>query len=166
MSGTPWLDEVEDAAWRGWLAASERIRTAVSRDLVRDHGLSEPEFAVLVHLSESPGRSMRMTDLADGLTWSRSRLSHLAGRMEARGLLARRGCPSDARGAFATLTAAGLSEITEAAPSHVRSVRRAMFDHLDSEQVRQLGSITAALLAGLAPAGPDDCPPCADPDHR
>ena len=143
--GVPWLDDEEQAAWRGWIAVSHRVTAAINRDLARDHGISDAEYAVLVQLSEAPDHTVRMGALAESLTWSRSRLSHLLGRMEARGLVVRRGCPSDARGAFAVLTPSGMEEIAGAAPSHVRSVRRHFLDLLDREQLRQLASITDAL---------------------
>lgn len=145
-----WLDEDEDRAWRSWIQATLRVQAAVARDLAREHGLSDAEYAVLVTLSEAPGREVRMRDLAARLGWSRSRLSHLLTRMEGRGSIERRGCPSDARGAFAHLTDAGQAEIEAAAPGHVASVRRHFLAHLDRDQLRALAELCGAL------AGSDD----------
>jgi DNA-binding MarR family transcriptional regulator len=158
-----WLEEEEQAAWRGWVRASHRIAAAVARDLHAGHELSDAEYAVLVALSEAPDHIMRMGTLAASLDWSRSRLSHLLSRMEGRGLVVREGCASDARGAFARLTAAGMDEITRAAPDHVDSVRRHFLDLLDAEQIRQLGAITAALLANAPTAYADDTCPDEEP---
>ena len=151
-----WLDEHEQAAWRGFVAVTHRVSAAIARDLQRDHGLSEPEYAVLVALSEAEGATLRMGELAAGLEWSRSRLSHMLSRMEQRGLITKVDCPSDARGAFAALTDAGLAEITAAAPAHVASVRRHFLDHLDRQQLEAVASITAALLAS-SPGCPSGC---------
>jgi DNA-binding MarR family transcriptional regulator len=167
MAQAEWLDDQEMSAWRGWVTVTERVRAAIGRDMARDHGMSDAEYAVLVYLSEAPERLMRMTDLAAGLNWSKSRLSHLITRMESRGLVTKRDCPSDARGSFAGLTDAGLAEITSAAPSHVASVRRHFFDHLERSEISQLDAILAAVLARMDES-PRPCPlsdpePGADP---
>ncbi len=143
---TRWLTPSEDRAWRAWLAMTERLRTQIARDLLLDSGLSDPDYMVLVHLSEAEGCRIRMSDLAARLNWSKSRLSHQLARMQARGLVQREECPSDARGAFAVLTACGLGAIERAAPNHVGSVRRHFIDVLDAEQLSQLSAI-AELVA-------------------
>jgi DNA-binding MarR family transcriptional regulator len=144
---TRWLTPSEDRAWRAWLAMAERLRAQIARDLLVDSGLSDADYMVLVHLSEAEGRRVRMNDLAARLNWSKSRLSHQLARMQARGLVQREECPSDARGAFAVLAAGGLAEIERAAPKHVASVRRHLIDLLDEEQLSQLSDI-AELVAG------------------
>ena len=164
-----WLDDDEAAAWRNWVSLSARVHAAVARDLARDHRLSEAEYAVLVNLSEAPCHRVRMTELAVRLEWSRSRLSHLVGRMEARGLLQRVDCAEDGRSSFAVLTARGLEQIRDAAPDHVASVRRHLIDVLGRDELRQLRVITGAVLdrmeaTGACPVedpcdavGPDPC---------
>ena len=144
-----WLDPVEMRAWRGHLRSSWLLAAAIERDL-RRLGLSHPDYYVLVQLSESAGLRMRMTDLADGIQWSKSRLSHHIDRMERRGLVHREECASDARGAFACLTEAGLRAIQTAAPDHVGSVRRHYLDALSEDQLRQAGDINEALIAHLS----------------
>ncbi len=104
---------------------------------------------VLVHLSEATDHRVRMTDLAARLNWSKSRLSHQLARMQARGLVERDDCASDARGAFAVLGACGLAEIERAAPAHVASVRRHFIDVLDQEQLEQLAAIAERVVAHL-----------------
>src|ERR1700687_2886498 len=109
---TRWLDEREARACRGFIHMSELLRAQLERELQSDSGLSDADYVILVMLSESENRAMRMTDLAAELLWSKSRLSHQVSRMEERGLVERTNCPSDARGAFATLTDAGFDQIT------------------------------------------------------
>lgn len=128
-----------------WLVAA-----AIERDL-RAAGLSHPEYYVLVQLSEAPANRMRMTDLAEGIQWSKSRLSHQITRMEERGLVRRTECPGDARGTFARITAAGLRAIREAAPGHVESVRRHFVDALSAEQLLRMGDISDTVIHHLAP---------------
>ena len=141
-----WLDPVEMRAWRGHLRMSWLVAAAIERDL-RRAGLSHPDYYVLVQLSESRDRRMRMTDLADGIQWSKSRLSHHIDRMEQRGLVRREDCESDARGAFACLTPAGLRAIEAAAPDHVDSIRRHLVDVLSAEQLESLGDISDSVIA-------------------
>jgi DNA-binding MarR family transcriptional regulator len=152
METTRWLDETEAGAWRGHLCMSWLLAAAVERDLVHEAGLSSADYQVLVALSEHPDHRMRMTELAAGMLWSKSRLSHQIARMEARGLVRREGCPGDARGAFAVLTATGLQVIQEAAPGHVESIRRHLLSALTSEQIAALAGITQAVVGHLSGA--------------
>ena len=144
-----WLDPAEMRAWRGHIRMSWLLAAAIERDL-RRLGLSHPDYYVLVQLSESADHRMRMTELAEGIQWSKSRLSHHIDRMERRGLVRREDCASDARGAFACLTAAGLRAIQAAAPDHVESIRRHFLDPLGGEQLSQLGDINEELIAHLS----------------
>ena len=94
-----------------------------------------------------------MNDLAARLNWSKSRLSHQLARMQARGLVQREECPSDARGAYAVLGACGLAEIERAAPMHLASVRRHLIDVLDAEQLSQLSTIAELVVGQLRTHG-------------
>ncbi len=146
---THWLNEQEDRAWRGWLGMQNLLRSQIARDLQQECGLSDTDYMVLVHLSESAGGEVRMSDLATLLRWSKSRLSHQVGRMEARGLLTRTGCPTDARGSMAVLTGSGRAEIQRAAPFHVASVRRHLIDLLPPDQLEALTEIAAIVVDHL-----------------
>ncbi|HWH35926.1 MAG TPA: MarR family transcriptional regulator [Acidimicrobiales bacterium] len=150
MAATRWLDEEETRAWRGFLRLHQVLRAELERELNVDAGLSLSDYEVLVGLSEAEEHRLRMYTLAEQLAWSRSRLSHQVTRMQARGLVRREECPTDARGAFATLTPAGLAAIEAAAPGHLEGVRRHFFDRLTSEQVRSLAELTTSVL-GVEP---------------
>jgi DNA-binding MarR family transcriptional regulator len=149
VENIPWLDAEQDQAWRAWLTMVERLRSQIGRDLLVECGLSEPDYMVLVHLSEADGHRIRMNDLAARLNWSKSRLSHQLDRMQARGLVRRATCPSDRRGTFAELEAAGLSEIQRASPKHVLSVRRHLIDVLDRQQLANLHEIAERVIDHL-----------------
>ena len=144
-----WLDESESRAWRSWLTMNNRLRERIARDLYDDSGLSWADYEVLVHLSEEDGHRVRMSELAERLDWSKSRLSHQVARMEARGLVSREECPSDARGAFAALQEDGLAEIRRAAPAHVASVRRHFIDVLGDDELERLSDLADAVLDHL-----------------
>ena len=144
-----WLDEAEDRAWRGYLRMRTLLHAQILRDLAREAALSGPDYDVLSHVSESPGRRSRLGELAERMAWSRSRLSHHLTRMERRGLVTREDCPSDGRGAFVVLTDAGFRVIQAAAPGHVASVRRNFVDLLSREQLDALTSITDTVVGHL-----------------
>lgn len=150
MAEPRWLDDQEARAWRGFLHMHQLLRVALERELVADAGLSLADYEVLVALSEAKGRRLRMSVLAEGLHWSRSRLSHQLARMHDRELVRRQDCPTDARGAFAVLTPDGLRAIEQAAPGHLAGVRRHLLDRLTPQQVRALGEIADAVTAPLA----------------
>lgn len=148
-----WLNNEEKALWRDYLALQGRLHLEIQRDLKESSGLTEPEFEVLVHLSEADG-PLRMTALADALQWERSRVSHQVTRMAKRGLVQRTSCPEDGRGAFVSTTDEGMREIEKAAPDHVRTVRRVFLDRLDDDDKRELARLLA-LVEGTG-GGPQD----------
>lgn len=158
MDTPKWLDEEESRAWRGFVHMHQVLRAVLERELARDSALSLADYDVLVYLSEAEDQRLRMCVLADQLQWSRSRLSHQVARMQERGLLCREECVTDARGAFAVLTPAGLAAIEAAAPSHLASVRRHLLDRLSAEQVQVLGEISDAVLGPRRLPADDEAP--------
>ena len=102
-----WLSAPEQDAWRSWLDASRLLNAELSRELLEGHGLSIADYEILVQLSESPERRMRMSELAERTLASRSRLSHQIDRMEKAGFVTREACKQDARGFWAVLTETG-----------------------------------------------------------
>jgi DNA-binding MarR family transcriptional regulator len=144
---TRWLSEEEQRTWRLFLQACESVFAATDAQLIRDSGLPHGYYEILVHLSEAPSRALRMTQLARASTYSKSRLSHAVARFEERGWVQRRDCATDRRGQIAQLTDEGFAVLAAAAPGHVDQVRRSLMDVLTPEQVRQLGEISAAIIA-------------------
>jgi DNA-binding MarR family transcriptional regulator len=144
-----WLDDGQQRAWRSYRRMAALLAARVNRDLARDSGLSEPDYDVLSHLSESPGHKARLSELAGRMLWSNSRLSHHLTRMQQRGLVRRCGCPDDGRGADILLTDEGLRAIEAAAPQHVASVRTHLVDVLSADQLRALGDIADTVLTHL-----------------
>lgn len=151
-----WLTDEEKALWRDYLAVQGRLHLAIQRDLKATSSLTEPEFEVLVYLSEAEG-PLRMTALSDALQWERSRLSHQVTRMVRRGLVQRTSCPTDGRGAFVSATEEGMREIGDAAPDHVATVRREFLDRLSEQDKRELARLLALVegSSGDAPSGDD-----------
>src|SRR5579859_2682550 len=152
-----WLTPGEQQVWRDFLRVHRDLMAAVGRQLIRDSGLSGPEYAVLVSLSEAPGERLRPVGLMESLDWEQSRVSHQVTRMERRGLIAREECASDGRGAFVVLTEAGRAAITSAAPGHVATVRQLVFDRLAPDDIKQLGASYTQILQAIdeSQLGPD-----------
>jgi DNA-binding MarR family transcriptional regulator len=69
--------------------------------------------------------------------------------MQRRGLVAREECAADRRGAFVGLAGAGRAAIEKAAPAHVHTVRRLVFDGLSTEHVAMLEATVTEVLARL-----------------
>ena len=149
MADPRWLDDEEQRAWRAYLEASRRVMDLLERDLQAASGLPVTYYEVLVRLSEAPGRTMRMSELARRSLSSPSRLSHAVARMEDLGWIRREACPSDRRGSFAVLTDEGFRVIEAAAPGHVESIRTHFLDHLSREQLRQIREIGEAVSGHL-----------------
>lgn len=146
---TPWLDDEQQRIWRSFLRLHRELDVALARDLQANSELSVADFEVLVNLTDVPDGRLRPSELASAMQWDRSRLSHHVKRMEARGLIAREGCPDDGRGAFVGITDAGRQAIEAAAPAHVRAVRRMVVDALTPEELGQLGALATKLLSGI-----------------
>jgi DNA-binding MarR family transcriptional regulator len=132
-----WLNDDEQQAWRATVQLAMLLVRQLDRDL-SVHGLNGHDYEILVALSESPENRLRMTELADATSQSRSRLSHQISRMEARGLVRRDDCEGDKRGTFAVLTREGKATIERVAPDHVESVRRHFIDRLTPGQLEEI----------------------------
>ncbi len=144
-----WLTDDQQRAWRGLVQMTSRLNARLNRELQQASGLSLADYDVLVLLTEAPDGRLRMFQLVEDLQWEQSRLSHHIARMQRRGLVAREECTTDKRGAFVVLTDAGRDAIEKAAPAHVATVRRLVFDGLPEKQVAALESIAEEVLSRL-----------------
>lgn len=151
MTDPRWLDEAEQRVWRRLLAIGATLPGALDADL-RAVGLTHPTYVVLAMLSEAPDRSLRMAELARRASVSPSRLTHTVTRLEQRGLVRRAAVADDGRGAAATLTDAGWDVVVRAAPTHVATVRRLLFDDLTPEELATLDRLSARV-AGQVGSG-------------
>src|ERR1700691_2301653 len=134
-----WLNSEEQQAGRATVNLSQLLLRQLDRELA-EHGLNGRDYEILVELSEAPEHRLRMTELADATSQSRSRLSHQVSRMEKRGLVRRDDCEGDKRGTFAVLTKAGVEATGRGAPHHVENVRRHFIDRLTPQQQEEVRS--------------------------
>ena len=143
---TRWLTRSEQDIWRSWLSASGRINSHLEEGL-REFGLNLAEYEILVTLSEAPDRRVRMSELAEQVRQSRSRLTHTVSRLEKKALLSRETCTADGRGVWATLMPTGYDLLVEVAPRHVADVRHILVDAVDTDDFAALGRAMASVLA-------------------
>src|SRR5688572_12398941 len=107
MADVRWLTEREERAWRALQFMQMRLEGELARQLVRDSGLSYPDYLVLVALTDRPEGRMRLFELAEILGWEKSRVSHQVGRMVDRGLVKKERCEDDRRGAYVVVSTSG-----------------------------------------------------------
>ncbi len=153
-----WLTDEQQAAWRPFIALLLRLPAALDAQLQRDAGITNFDYLVLSGLSESPNRTLRMSELAAIANSSLSRLSHVVSRLEARGWVRREPCPGDGRFINAVLTDDGWQKVLATAPGHVAAVRELLLAPLTEEEFKQLGAISAKVLAaqGIKVAIPNE----------
>ncbi len=145
---TRWLTSQEMAAWRTYIETYGDLTAAIERDLA-EHDLTLGDYQVFVYLSEAEDHSMRMCDLADLLQLSPSGLTRRLDGLVKANYVTREASTDDRRVMLATLTTSGLAALETAAPDHVASVRRHIFDRLDDEQVEAMASIFQAIHDGM-----------------
>jgi DNA-binding MarR family transcriptional regulator len=141
-TGPKWLTSDEAQTWRALHDVISGLPTVLSDQLRSDADLSFLEYYVLAGLSEQPDRTLRMSQLALLANSELSRLSHLVGRLEKRGLVRRERDRSDGRFTCAILTPAGHRLAIDVAPSHIEHVRHVIFDVLtETEQHALRGAL-------------------------
>ncbi len=140
-----WLTPDQQRVWRLYLLGSARIDQYLDEDL-RTFGIDLAEYEILVCLSESENWQLRMSDLADQVHQSRSRLSHAITRLGKNGLVTRRRSKADRRGVYARLTDKGFNLLKQAAPHHVEAVRRILVDAVTPEDYQSLGRLMECVL--------------------
>src|ERR1700727_126784 len=133
IASMDWLSDEQQAAWRPLVALLLRLPAALDAELQRDAGINHFDYLVLSGLSEAPGRTLRMSELAAMANSSLSRLSHVVSRLEGRGWVRRESCPGDGRFINAVLTEEGWQKVVATAPGHVSAVRELLVDVLTGQ---------------------------------
>jgi DNA-binding MarR family transcriptional regulator len=138
----PPLDPVQLGAYFALIEVASLLRHAVEQQLREVGDLSYVQFQLLAQLGlDSPTGSRRMTDLADGVVYSRSGLTYQAGLLEKAGLITRSPSPDDERSSLVALTEDGRALLGRVLPGHVQVIRRLLFDAVTHDDVGHLGEI-------------------------
>ena len=132
------LTESQMRAWRAFLGASTLVSARLNHELEEAAAISMYEYEILVRLFESEAGRVRMSQLADQVSYSRSRLTHTVGRLERAGYVLRSSCPNDRRGVYAHLTKAGYEFLAQTAPIHLDGVRRHLINRFTPSELATL----------------------------
>lgn len=152
MEEIRWLNEDEERAWRALQFMHLRLDGELARQLAADSELSYADYLVLVALTYRLDGTMRVFELAETLGWEKSRVSHQVIRMTERGLVTKKKCDSDRRGAYVAVTRRGRRELEAAAPGHLRAVRRLFIDRLTPQQLASIAEVAEGVLGGFEDA--------------
>jgi DNA-binding MarR family transcriptional regulator len=125
-------------AWRTFLYAHAQVRRQLERELQAEQAMGLGEYEVLLTLAYSEARRLRMSELADRLSLSRSGATRLVDRLEADRLVERVSCESDRRGQWAQLTESGLQRLRDASPTHLRGVAEHFLDRIPDPELQAL----------------------------
>lgn len=142
----PWLSPAQQQVWRAYLSMNAALTERIERDLQKAAGMPHAYYLVLAMLSEAPNRSLRMSQLAQVVQMSQSRLSHAVSRLEESGWVRRAPAENDKRGHLASLTDSGFERLVKVSPSHAETVRSIMFDPLSEDQLAEFGEICRVVI--------------------
>ncbi|MEU2421150.1 MarR family transcriptional regulator [Streptomyces sp. NPDC007851] len=156
---SPSLDPVQLGAYFDLIEVTSLLRHAVEQQLRETGGLSYVQFQLLARLGDSPTGSHRMTDLADGVVYSRSGLTYQVGLLEKDGLVVRAPSPDDERSITVTLTDAGRALLAKVLPGHVEVVRGLLFEPLSGADVKVLAGLLAPVRDHMRSTPPRSAAP-------
>ena len=138
--------------WRAFLEAHARVTRRLDEELRAEHDLSLAEYDTLLAIAWAPDRRIRMRSLADSILLSKSGVTRLIDRLVADGLVERSACLSDARGAEAVLTEAGLDRLRSASRTHLRGIDEHFLGVVDRDDLaaveRSMRQVAARAAAG------------------
>ena len=143
--------------WRDFLVAHARLLRLLDDDLHAEHDMSLAEYDALLQLAEADGRRLRMHQIAERVLLSRSGVTRLIDRLVAQGSVERSHCATDARGAEAVLTDAGLDRLRRASRTHLRGIGDHFLDVIDPGDLVALERGMAAVVAAMDAETPEAC---------
>jgi DNA-binding MarR family transcriptional regulator len=155
----PSLDPVQLGAYFDLIEVTSLLRHAVEQQLREAGDLSYVQFQLLARLGDSPTGSHRMTDLADGVVYSRSGLTYQAGLLEKAGLVTRAPSPEDERSTTVTITDTGRALLGKVLPGHIEVVSRLLFEPLTRDDVTTLANLLAPIRDHMRSTPPRSAAP-------
>lgn len=153
------LNSTQLAAYFALVETSSLLRHAVEQQLQDAGRLSYVQFQLLATLGDSADGSQRMTDLADGVVYSRSGLTYQAHKLEKRGLITRTPAADDERGVIVTLTGAGRAVLADAFPGHISVVTDMLLAPLSPADVETLADILTQVRDHMRRSPPRSAAP-------
>jgi DNA-binding MarR family transcriptional regulator len=154
------LDDTQLRAYFALMDSAALLRHRVEQQLRTAADLTYVQFKVLARLGlDSPTGSLRMTELADEVVYSRSGLTYQAGQMEMAGLVERHPSPDDDRGVTLSITDAGRARLAEALPGHVDELQELLFAPLSRTNVIALAALLEPVLDHMRASPPRSATP-------
>lgn len=130
------LSKTHNLAWRKFLSAHVVVIEQIEQDLA-DAGLPPLSwYDILYAVSEAPEQKLRLHELAQAVLISRSNITRLVDRLEKAELLKREQCSSDRRGAFAAISAKGLTMQKQMWSVYEAAILRYFACHLDATEAK------------------------------
>ncbi|MEV0385050.1 MarR family transcriptional regulator [Nonomuraea sp. NPDC050643] len=134
------LDPRQLGAYFVLMEAVSLLQHQVEQQLRTEGDISYVQFQLLARLAHADGQ-LTMTQLADGVVYSRSGLTYQAGLLEKAGLITRGPSPDDERATLVAITENGRALLGHVLPGHVQVSRRLLFDPLTDDDLHHLGDI-------------------------
>lgn len=128
-------------AWGALLQVHAALVPTLDKAVQSQAGLPLSWYDVLLELAAEPQGRLRMSDLAERVVLSRTRVSRLVDELVARGLISKEGHPDDRRSAYAVITPAGLAEFRAAAPVYVRAIESQFASNLTDDELAEVARI-------------------------
>jgi DNA-binding MarR family transcriptional regulator len=155
----PSLDPVQLDAYFALIEVTSLLRHAVEQQLREVGDLSYVQFQLLARLGDSETGSHRMTELADGVVYSRSALTYQAGLLEKAGLVTRSPSADDERGITVAITDAGRALLEKVFPGHIEIVSHLLFEPLSRADVEALAGLLAPVRDHMRSTPPRSAAP-------
>jgi len=155
----PGLSSEQLGAYFALMEVSSLLQYAVDEHLRADGDLSYVQFQILARLVDAPEGRLRMTDLADGVVYSRSGLTYQAGLLDRRGLITRAPSPDDERSVIVTVTDAGRALIAHVLPGHVDRVRQLLIEPMTGRDLATLGTVLGRVRDHMRATPPRSAKP-------
>jgi DNA-binding MarR family transcriptional regulator len=156
---TPGLNSEQLGAYFALMEVGSLLQYAVDEHLRAEGDLSYVQFEILARLVDAPEGRLRMTDLADGVVYSRSGLTYQAGLLDKRGLITRSPSPDDERSVMVAVTDAGRELVARVLPEHADRVRQLLFDAMSGEDLTALSAILGRVRTHMRAAPPRSAKP-------
>jgi DNA-binding MarR family transcriptional regulator len=154
LAMTRLLTEPQITAWRLFITAHATLIEQIDQALAGANCIPLQWYDVLVELVEAPDGQLRMSELARRVVLSRSSLTHIADRLEAKGLLVRERVGTDRRGAYAVLTEPGREALRQAWPIYAAGIAQHFLQHLTAAEIETLTAVFTRVLRSEAQADP------------
>ncbi len=143
------LNSAQNSLWKLFLTVHTRLVERVEQNFKQADLPPFEWYDVLIALKQAPDQQLRLSELAELLLVNRTNVTRLADRLEAAGLLQRKVCRDDRRGAYAVLTKAGLEMQQKMWAVYAQSIAQYFGRHLTEKDIKLFTKALSAMLAGL-----------------